>query len=280
VTAWSGSGKNILADIGTADGHMAFFDERSERNASAMVLRFPVSMSGRKARLILHGYNTGWAGYLNHEFQGYFGRYYPTWRTHQEEKGRKKIEQWLLNQSLPIKVHTRQPNGSWKMADYIPLAGNTAMRKFILELDLPPGSTSTVDIKLETVYNFWQIDYAALDFSEQSDIRAEWISPDITQTSDQAIEAAKLAQIDEQYLVLQDSEALNLAFTLPPNNAGHQTFFLVGTGYYHQPAITEAGPDIRKLFAFRKPGAFQSLSLNETRKMESGMIAHLKNRGH
>ena len=277
--ALSGSGMDIRKEVLAADGLNAFFDERQETKASTVILRFPASMAGKKARLILHGFNTGWAGFLNQQFHGYFGRYYDTWRSQQEKKDPKAMETWMLKQSLPIKIYVRQASQGWQMADYIPLAGNTAMRKHIVELDLPPTNGSTVDIKLETVYNFWQIDYAALDASEQSAIQTEWIAPIITQPVNASAHADNLAKIDHQYVVLQGNESLNLEFTLPAHRTGQQTFFLAGTGYYHQPPATEGRPDIGKLIAFRKPGAFQSFSISETRKMETAMTVHQATRG-
>jgi hypothetical protein len=272
LQAYCGSGKDIHQEILASDGNLAFFDERKSNEASSILLRFPASMAGKKARLIIHGQNTAWAGYLNQMFMGYFGRYYDKWQIQQEQKEPKALNDWMLKQSLPIKIMLKQANGAWQMADYLPLAGNTAMRKFIVELDLPQTTTSTLDIRLETVFNFWQIDYLSLDTTQQTGINVHWIDPTFSSQDSLSNAAMKLKKIDKEYFKLEGEQFLPLEFRLPDPAGENQSFFLAGTGYYHQSAASQNKPDFPALISFQKPGAFQSFSTKQLEKLERSIV--------
>ena len=77
-----------------------------------------------------------------------------------------KVLQCELDQFLPILVSVKVKSG-WKFVDYFPTSGNTRARDLIMKLDLSEFSNSDhVQIRLQTTFMFWDLDYAGMDFSQ------------------------------------------------------------------------------------------------------------------
>lgn len=223
----------------------------------------PAIMAGKKARLILRAANTMWAGYVSKEFRGLFGKAYTSWAARQEKRPAMVNENWLLEQSLPLKVFTQKESGQWQYVDHFPMTGNTASRDLIMELDLPSTPFQTIDIKLETVYRFWEIDYAALDNSFQPFHSSEWLNPELAVHSDGKPMGKALVKKDTSYVRLSGTEHLKLRFRLQNQPDSNFTWFLCGTGYYHQSPMNESKAQIGALMRFKKPGAFHAFSVEK-----------------
>jgi hypothetical protein len=191
-------------------------------------------------------------------------------------------QNWIINQSLPLKVYVENMSGEWQMADYFQMPGNTAKRDMILELDIPGTAFQAVRIKLETVFRFWEIDYAALDDSEQAGLDGIWVSPSkaLVSTGENAL--AKISATDKDYLSLTGDAFLDLQYTNLPGKNDTETYFLCGTGYYHQSPVNTGSPDLAALNKFKNPGYFQLFSLQEYEKVSTelakGMYAGKNNR--
>ena len=194
-------------------------------SASSLILQFPAEMSGRKARLILRASNTLWSGLLYKEFQGMYGNAYTRMREKQEKMDRSSTENWVLQQSLPLKVYVENEKGQWQLADYFQTPGNTAWRDMIMELDIPKTTLQTTRIKLETVYRFWDIDYAALDIGEQEGIEIKWLNPTKALLSTGENIADKISLNDKSYLSLKGNNYLDLLF-IPSNKESKNSSLL------------------------------------------------------
>ena len=234
-------------------------------------------MAGKKARLILRANNTPWAGYVYKEFQGLYGNAYTSIRDSQEKMDASVSQNWILNQSLPLKVYVENIKGEWQMADYFQMPGNTAKRDMVMEIDIPNTALQTVRIKLETVFRFWEIDYAALDITDQTGLESTWLSPTkaLVSTGDNAIE--KISSTDKDYLTLTGQTYLDLQYSNPAAKNETDTYFLCGTGYYHQSPVNNNNPDLTALGQFRNPGYFQVFSLREYEKAISYLAKNMEN---
>ena len=252
-----------------------FIQPGKDGEASSLVLQFPANMAGKKARLILRANNTPWSGYMYKEFQGLYGNAYTKMREKQEKKDPTVSQNWILNQSLPLKVYVENIKGEWQMADYFQMPGNTAKRDMVMEIDIPNTPMQTVRIKLETVFRFWEIDYAALDNTEQKGLESIWVSPSkaIVSTGENAID--KISAIDKNYLSLTGPAYLDLQYYNLTAKNESDSYFLVGTGYYHQSPENTGKPDVAALKQFRKPGNFQLFSLREYQRVSTELAKNM-----
>jgi hypothetical protein len=252
-----------------------FVQPGKEGAASSLVFQFPVNMAGKKARLILRANNTAWSGHVYKEFQGLYGNAYTSMRDIQEKMDPSVSQNWILNQSLPLKVYVENIQGEWQMADYFQMPGNTAKRDMIMEIDIPNTPLQTVRIKLETVFRFWEIDYAALDNTEQAGIESTWLTPAnaLVSTGENALD--KISATDKEYVSLTGHAYLDLQFYNLKGNHDTDSYFLCGTGYYHQSAVNANNPDLAALSQFRQPGNFQKFSIGEYEKVSADLVNYM-----
>ena len=253
-----------------------FVQPGTDGSASSLIFHFPAQKSGKKARLILRAANTPWSGYLYKEFLGMQGNAYTMLRNNQEKMERSVAENWILGQSLPLKVYVENEKGEWQMADYFQTPGNTAKRDLIMELDIPATLLQTTRIKLETVYRFWDIDYAALDTDEQPVIESEWINPAKAMLSTGENMANQISREDKSYLSLKGNAYLDLIFSPLKADNDNSSYILSGTGYYHQSPANNNNPDLANLNKFKNPGAFQSYSVEEFEKVNTTLAKLLE----
>jgi len=163
-----------------------------------------------------------------------------------------------LDQSLPLLVSAKK-DGGWKPVDYFLTPGNLAARDMIMEIDLADYKDSgQIQLKLETAYMFWEIDYAAMDFSEHNAISTADIIPY------NLVKAGRTEQLPDpaqQDITLNDKEALNIDFLLKKNMPGMvSSCFFVGRGYYHDNTHYEGKPDAATLASFAQKGGFDKYS--------------------
>jgi hypothetical protein len=269
-------GKDYSKQVRYVDSENAgFIQPGKDGEASSLVLQFPANMAGKKARLILRANNTLWSGFIYKEFQGLYGNAYTSIRDSQEKMDPSVSQNWVLNQSLPLKVYVENVKGDWQMADYFQMPGNTAKRDMVMEIDIPNTPFQTVRIKLETVFRFWELDYAALDNTEQAGLESMWVSPSkaLVSTGENALD--KISATDKEYLSLTGHAYLDLQYNNLSGKNDTETYFLCGTGYYHQSPVNSKSPDIAALNKFKNPGYFQVFSLQEYEKVSTELTKNM-----
>jgi hypothetical protein len=270
------AGKEYNNQVRYPDSEYAgFVQPVKEGAASSLIFQFPANMAGKKARLILRANNTAWSGYLYKEFQELYGNAYTSMRDSQEKMDPSVSQNWILNQSLPLKVYVENINGEWQMTDYFQMPGNTAKRDMVMEIDIPNTPLQTVRIKLETVFRFWEIDYAALDNTEQTGIESTWLTPAkaLVSTGENAME--KISATDKDYVSLTEHAYLDLQYYNLKGHHENDSYFLCGTGYYHQSPVNANNPDVAALSQFRQPGNFQKFSIGEYEKVSTDLVNYM-----
>ena len=278
LSARSESGIDHINQVLLKDSRNVDFDDVGNSQSSSIQLEFPSSMAGRKARLILNASNTLWSGYLYKEFQAMFGNRYAEWIKKQDKKPGKETEKWIVDQSLPLKVYVQKPNGEWQYADYFQMTGNTAKRELIMEIDIPPTPFQTFHIRLETVFRFWEIDYAALDHSAQQEVTTTLLNPILAELSTGENVMKDVVTCDNDYTILAEKTSLQLKFLQSDNKVDQTSYFLVGTGYYHQSSTAKNKADVGGLMRMKKPGAFQGYSIEKYNEFNR-MLASAREQG-
>jgi hypothetical protein len=163
-TAFTNNSTDIRKIIADKDNQSYGFNSEKNMNGfSSVTFVFKKPADAQKAKLIVHGGNSLWSGYVYHRFAEMFGDKYETWRDQKDKSDPKEMEQWQKDQSLPLMVYIEK-NGQWELVDYFAHTGNTATRDMIMELDISKLYGHEVKIKMETAYQFWNLDYAAMDF--------------------------------------------------------------------------------------------------------------------
>ena len=254
--------------------YYSFNNTPADNNFSNVVLSFKKPKGAGKAKLILSGKNSNWSGYVYNEFNSMFGDGMDSWKKTKENADPKEMEQWQKDQALPIMLYIQ--NGTkWKYVDYYSIVGNTAARDLIMELDLADIKEETVTIKLETVYRFWDLDYAGLDFSENEIISSSYINPLKAERSDTTNEMSNLLTNDKRYTHLTGAESVSLEFVQPVfNKSIASSYFLVGNGYYHSLKQYKGKIKKNELLEFKNKGAFNAFSRSKYNNLNNELAKY------
>ena len=252
---------DIKKQLAVKDNESYTFDsDEGEKGFSSTILTFKKPGNAKKAKLIVHGGNSLWSGYLYHSFAQMFGEKYDAWRMQKDKSDPKEMEQWQKDQSLPLMVYVEK-NGHWELADYFAHTGNTATRDMIMELDVTNTGNDQLRIKLETVYQFWNIDFAGIDYSENEPSVISFINASAAVKSGNQDQKNALKEADNSYCHLLDDEEISLEFVMPDMvDKNSNSFFLISTGYYHNVQKYGGAADLKTLNQFKEKGSFDSYS--------------------
>lgn len=264
--AFSFEGTSHLKEVQAIDQEAFAFDNSpNDQGFSDLHLTFKIKPGTKSGKLILHASNSGWAGFVNQEFIDLFGEDYPKWRAKQEAAREEHPEKWQVDQSIPLKVFLETPAG-WKFIDYYALTGNTATRDLVMEIDLAGISADKIHLKMETVFGFWIIDKASMDFSVTPEfnpiqIPASYIVKNNTDTLH-----SELSLQDTSYVQLVQNEFLHCNFDLPLQTE-NTSYFLESAGYYHNEKEMKGKANMMQLLKFRQRGYFDQFSREKYKEM-------------
>ncbi|MEP6673862.1 MAG: hypothetical protein ABJA78_01860 [Ferruginibacter sp.] len=258
VLAGTDDVKEILRQ--TDQNYYSFNNNQGKKDFSNVILSFKKPANAAKAKLLIHGKNSDWSGYIYKEFNSLFGEGMSQWKKQEDKADPKVMEQWQKDQAMPVMVYVQNGN-NWNYADYFAMTGNTASRDLVMELDLSNIKEETINIKLETVYRFWDLDYAAIDFSDNEIQSSSYMDPVKASLADATDEKNNLLLKDRQYCHLTGADAINLQFgPAVVHDKISSTWFLVSSGYYHSLEEYEGKPKLMELMKFKNKGTFNAFS--------------------
>jgi hypothetical protein len=195
---------------------------------------------------------------------------YNRWATKQRAEPRAKLAQWQWDQGIPLTVHL-QTEAGWQLVEAVPSVGPLAARDLVIPIDLTGlASQQNIKLKLSGGFMFWELDYAAMDFSPNVavEVKKHPLQRALTEKGKEVL--SQLQQADDQYLE-QDKPgtSVTLAFGASAPKGAHasRSFFLRTRGYYEHVREYNGMPDMAELYSFRKPGRFIEFSKEKYRKV-------------
>jgi hypothetical protein len=281
------SGKVISKDKITYNFDEELDTSGTGTNLNSLELTFKSSTNPETAKLYLNGKNDLWGDYMIRQFFNLFGSRYQKFVDKQGDKPADFHLEWMQQQGLLMQVFVLK-NGEWKPADYFNMVGAVGSRDMVLPLNLEnawsvEGADSTTGytlrLKLVSGYMFWDIDYAAIDLSDNAEVGMIWLSPDnaIDQSDNSVLNL--LSSDDDRYLVQNvTGDEVNLDFTLPDSIMPSFTLYLHSKGYYQQAGKHINEPDISFLETFRHPGRLSLWSSQKYLELKSSYQARLGNK--
>ncbi|MBS4062893.1 MAG: hypothetical protein KG029_21040 [Bacteroidetes bacterium] len=255
-----------------ADGNFYIFNAEDKENNdfSSLDLSFEKPMNATNAKLVLHAKNSLWLDYIFGRFNELFGTYYPKFAQEQHKAPAERMLKWQHDQGIPLTVLVETENG-WETAGSFFSVGPLASRDLVMPLDLSNVKAENVNIRLQCGFMFWEIDYAALDFSDTIEVQVSRLAP-ASAMDEKGNDVADLLTItDKKYLYQPDvGNEVVITYGAPSTNEDLvQTVFLHSRGYYEYIRDYKNKPDISYLKSFRKEGAFTRFSKNHYKKLVS-----------
>jgi hypothetical protein len=236
-----------------------------------IILSFERPQDVDQAKLILTAKNSMWGDYVFGEFTKYFGNYYKTWINKQRDVSPDEHLAWQIEQGLTLNVYMETENG-WQYVDYFNIVGPLSFRDIVLSIDISNIKGDTFKIKIEGGFMLWELDYAAIDFSPDSNFDIHSLEMLEAKDIDGKDVSKYLTQTDRSYLKQFNigDEAI-LKFSAPTVTQEDYTLILHTRGFYEHIRDYKGYPNREVLESFRTPGAFSLFSkekLDELQQMD------------
>ena len=231
---------------------------KSTRN---VVFKFNKTSNEKNAKLYLTAKNSVWLDYIFGKFNEQFGAYYNTFQKKQQKIEGDSIRNWLRTQNIPLSVYIKKEK-DWELIEKISTVGPMAMRDMVVPFSLDGVNDDHVEIKLETGFMFWELDYVGIDFSENIELKPEYISPSKAIDQNGIDVTGLLTEVDNNYFVQPNiGDEVTVTFPASEKQEGLvQSVFLKNRGYYNYIRDYKGMPDLEKLKTFREPNVFTKYS--------------------
>lgn len=262
--AATAAGKDVLSLVREPNDDRAFtFDDTlASKGANSLKLSFERPTGVRKAKLVLRLKNSYWMDYVYGKMAEGFGSFYTRFIEQQRTKPVEDLKRWVKEQQIPLQVEVLTPDGP-QLAGSITTFGPVANRETVIPLDLPPTAGHRVDVQLSCGFMFWELDYAALDFSGDADLQVTVLPPVKALDETGKNVTSLLTAADGKYLeqpVPGNATDIEYRFTPTQDRSKVQDFILHARGYYEHVRDFKGPANIRFLAQFKEPDALSAFS--------------------
>ncbi len=252
------------------DNALLYMDDTTAANANnEVVMNFNKPAAAKKAKLFLSLKNSYFLDLLYGELAKGFGNKYGTYIKQQRNKPATELLKWTKKQQIQLEVSVKT-NSGWKKITGITTIGPLATRNIVVPIELNETNETVTAIKLSSGFMFWEIDYAALDFTEENTFTVQKITP--SKATDELGKniLTDLQKEDAVYLAQPDigNTATIIYSTAPLNDESKtRTYILHSKGYYEHVRDFKNKPDIAFLKQFKQPNAFPLFGMKLYKKM-------------
>ncbi|HLX93233.1 MAG TPA: hypothetical protein VKR32_16225 [Puia sp.] len=258
--------KNVLPLVTGQNDNLSFnFDDtaaaKEKNNQLDLVFNRPPGKTS--AKLVLRLKNSYWLDMVYGKIAQGFGRYYPTYIKKQRSTPVEKLEQWKIDQQLPLQISLETKDG-WKTQRNLNFTGPVASREIAIPVDLTKCASDKINLKLSSGFMFWEIDYAALDFSNDECISVSRKLPILAKDESGRDVTQVLSKDDDIFLEqpeIGNATLIDYSYSPTKDTSKTQTYFLHAKGYYEHIRNFTNAPNISFLRIFKQPGAMSDFSL-------------------
>jgi hypothetical protein len=145
-----------------------------------------------------------------------------------------------------------------------------ATRRIVIPIDLPGNTGPYAAIKLSSGFMFWEIDYAAMDYSSENNFTIQKLSP--SKATDELGKNVLPELAKEDGLYMSQPSIGNMA-TIEYNAdvltdvTKRRTYILHSKGYYEHIRDFKNPPNVAFLNQFKKPNAFPVFGIGVYKKI-------------
>lgn len=251
----------------------SFNNEEASRNG--VLLTFKKPQDAQTANLVLNVKNNLWADQVLNEYFSKFGNKFDIWMAEQAQFPSEDQIQSILKGDLPLRVYLKK-EGQWQKIEELYPVGSLALKEVLVPLNLSGIDADEIELKLETGFMFWDLDYAAIDFTQASpsQLFITHIAPRSAIDTALQDQTMVLKAADQNYLLQKTvGEAITLRYPQGPTVEGMaQSLFLQSRGYYELIRKFKGTPRLDELKQFKTPGAFSDFSRKEYLKFISPLM--------
>ena len=240
-----------------------FTDECAEEEGfSSLSISFDNPSGADQAYMMLHVKNTMWMGMMYEAFTSMFGSRYDDYVEYQRNRSAELKRQWMKDQGQMLEVQLRR-DGQWETVHWVNLPGPYAFRSEVVPLDLSNADEGAVELRLVAGYHIWELDYAAIDYTEQPGLAKTPLTL-LSAVDEQGQDVAShVTELDGDYLerLFIGADATLKFQALPAPEPGNvHSVFMHAYGYYEPIRQYDGIPNMTELKQFKEPGHFARFS--------------------
>ncbi len=255
-------GQSCQASLAENDGNYFSFQSPTKNGLVTANLKFHKPTDVTCAKLILDLKNSDWAGYIHQQFMENLGTYHSKWLASNEKLSTKAQLDAMKKAGIPLVVYLKCKN-KWMEVQTIQALGNATDQSIVIPIDPSLLTETTIEIRIESGFNLWEIDYAGMDFSNQQAFEIQHLSPSFVSGSDTNLTA--LSENDQNYLVSEiGSKAIDVRFeglkTIPKLK---RTIIIESKGFYVRQALHSGQPNWSKLALMKRKNGIGRFSQEE-----------------
>ncbi len=261
VQAADNNSNSILKDVSLSDKISYKFnaDNKSELSEALLTFKTPEDKP-LHGKLILRLRNSPWSAHVYHEFITLFGKNYSKWVEKNKDQTKEKRELWMREQGILLQVEVKTDKG-WQSAGEVDLMGEANFNSIVVPVKIPPSSKN-LEIRLRSGFMFWELDYAAVDFSPNQKIEIQKLKPQSATGSDGQDFTQALSFDDDLYMEHMGKESsTKVTFkSLHTNPELKRTLILRSKGYYISKDEFTGKTHLKELKKFKNPGQLSRFS--------------------
>ena len=210
--------------------------DKKEDLRDELIFEFPKPRGAKKAKLIVNAYTTFWGSQMVKRLLDLHGKEVYEWYKEVDNFGPAYFKVTSMNireelYCLKIRVETEI---GWKSKGFIFGGGPFISDDKVYVIDISDVPGETLKIKLTPPANFWMINYLALDYTEDINVRITEIEPAEAMDRKGRDVRGILTQRDNTYFVMPNiGDEAELVFESPPqDNSMDRSIILKVSGYY------------------------------------------------
>lgn len=263
-TVTSSNGSDLSLTTGTKDDQVFAFDNE-DFSRNAVILKFKKPERTERGKLILRAQSSEWMAQVVDSYYRKFGKDFPNWLKEQNALSSPERLQGMRDNDLPLSVYLKR-DGEWELLEYFVATTPLQARDLVVPLNLMSIKDPELELKLETGFKFWELDYAAMDFTPNGQVTTTFVQPTSALDQDKNNALALLADADLKYVVLKKTgDYIELLYpeSAVTNAGGANAFFLYTKGYSEMNVRFEGAPEANELLKLKEPGALADYSKAE-----------------
>ena len=253
---------DIKAVLNAKDNQVELFNKpQTSYGMNEVILNFDNPGQAKQAKLILRAKNSRWMDHTFKEFLTLFGDYYKEFSEYQKEQAAHERITWMKEQGVLLNVYLDKGRG-WEYYDYFNVVGSTAYRDLAMKLNLADMENEVVRVKLQSGFNFWELDYVAIDFGHNVEVLETTLQALVAQDQHQKDYRNALSKSDKEYVAeMVKGDELFLEYEKPVVQEGLKTTVILHSkGYYELDYEFHGKADLVYLRKFKKKGRLSGFS--------------------
>jgi hypothetical protein len=238
---------------------------------NSIFLKFDRSEVASDSKLIIRGKQTEWLETVaNHIFVN-MGNSFNDWVKKKDEEPAEKRMIKSVKQGLSLNVYLKIA-GKWDYLGSHHRVGTLSMRELVMDLDLKSVTSTQIEIKLESAYKLWELDYVAIanEWDKNLTITTLDFESVVDRKGNDISELINLA--DNRYYV-QNGDGSFADLLVKPSSSETSSIVLSGTGYYHHIRDYTHERNLKFLKQVRRNLGIQNLSKTLFRFKELNLAA-------